>query len=418
LAHGASPTKAGQQAQDSKFWAAAAITGSGIKEHFALVNNPNNKQQELMIDWYLHTHAKKPSRATFGCKRFRAIIQFLDKKARFPHHEDFTSSLRLRMDFFKFCYSLLKRETAEFHRGNPFVQGQHDGAHLSDAKHYQAAAEQFVHPGKDGRKPRNITACIAFRHLRSGTAQAVGDFLKSAVRDQGGLMTWWLDMVQDGAALATAGYLDFVEVLCEMHNLDKVPRWAVGLLKKKKSKKPLDPFDEGEAIVLIFLAIKTHFSYERISDLWTACKEAGCANVKFDGRIDSTRVAGIRDVLLPALRMSPGIRLYAARVPDATACQLSEPVWIAGAEFEAMCNTVAPFTFLVQAESACNGAYRVVLRHELEVALGPQAAVRLIDWHSPGTGGEPLRLPPREVRQLSDYGQTCFRRAKEELHAP
>ena len=54
--------------------------------------------------------------------------------------------------------------------------------------------------------------------------------------------------MEDFAALAVATAMEKESEGCMMHNLDKVARWALGLLEKTRNKVAVNPFPAGLAI--------------------------------------------------------------------------------------------------------------------------------------------------------------------------
>jgi len=180
--------------------------------------------------------------------------------------------------------------------------------------------------------------------------------------------------MQDFADLAVARELGVEEEGCTMHNDDKTARFAIGILEKTKNKEVVDGFPEGKALIEAVRNACKEFSYEsKRKELHSACTLATPPSPELCMKLDhnETRVAAVRSMLQPPLRMINGMKLFRATHAGVASQQVNDEKWQSAAEFESILGMNQKITTLVQHERACTGGYKVPLYEMVENAFEP-----------------------------------------------
>jgi hypothetical protein len=165
--------------------------------------------------------------------------------------------------------------------GNPFASLQHDGGLGKDKMKYETLGFQFI--DKNGNNRTLCTAVIKLppmlvddhRQPLQATAACFEDVFKERLGYS--IAEIVRSCMQDGAAVAVAGYLGFEQFICLMHSGDKIGRAAVGVLTYSRGKKVQNPFPAGDAVLQRVAAMCTYFGWggARLVALWDADR-SGC----------------------------------------------------------------------------------------------------------------------------------------------
>ena len=202
--------------------------------------------------------------------------------------------------------------------------------------------------------------------------------------------------------------------LCDMHNLSKVIRWAIGSLQKSRNKEPYLPFEEGRKIILKANAVAKHFNYgERRQQLRKLSDAVNCPLHHPHVNVNGTRVMAEVRVLTHVVQKESAINAcVASNIPNAIA--VSKETFGHMAELEALGFALGKFVYTAQTEKSYTGAYRLVMYIAIR---------KLLDKNGPGipmfvrpvTRNPPPQRKPRKYEHLSHIGQKAWNRAESEL---
>eukprot|EP00966_Prymnesium_polylepis_P329799 7385481-Prymnesium_polylepis.2 len=163
----------------------------------------------------------------------------------------------------------LKVEQAQ---GNAFAQLIHDGGTLKNHRKYQALSMQLISPDWD----TNWVICFGFPRSKDNRDLHVAELAKAEFKKITDLEfdSIFSSTRADRAAKGVSGFLELDEEVCDMHDGEKLARSATGMLVRTKDKVPVNPFPEGEKLMLNAKKIANDFTYSgRTEALWAFGKE-------------------------------------------------------------------------------------------------------------------------------------------------
>ena len=190
--------------------------------------------------------------------------------------------------------------------------------------------------------------------------------------------------IQDGGALGVARELGVEDLVCLMHDNNKLGESGVGSLVRTKKKKAVNPFPAGQALIAKFRTLAKHFSYaDRLGALYKICDIVGAA--KICPKLDkcTTRVMAIWRLLWSMIRLWKALDEYVKQYNNKhkekerlTRITLGE--WQAAAEMEASLNVTRTGCFLSQCESLYSGGYTFALK-QLQIDTLCETSLKVID---------------------------------------
>lgn len=249
----------------------------------------------------------KVTNTFFSCPYMRAALTEGDPNYAKMNKELGIAWIETEFALMMHLFKVVKQKKREQHGGYAFAQHQHDCVTLNNHKKYMATGEQFEF------EEVNWTLCQGFKCVDSGTALGIGTCIVEHWAQAGGVREDYNSSMQDFADLAVARVLGFEEEGCLMHNEDKTGKWAIGVLERTKNKVVVDGFPQGKALIEKVRSACKEFTYEtKRKELHGAClvcvPNSPQLNMKFDH--NGTRVAAIKTMLGPPLRMINGMKLY------------------------------------------------------------------------------------------------------------
>ena len=70
------------------------------------------------------------------------------------------------------------------------------------------------------------------------------------------------------------------QIICLMHDNDKLGQSGIGQLVRSRNKKEVNPFPEGQELIAKLRTVAKHFSYaSRLDKLKAICKRVGVAAI-------------------------------------------------------------------------------------------------------------------------------------------
>ena len=252
-----------------------------------------------------------------------------------------------------FCFFVYKlvQDVARFVHHIPFAQALHDAATLNSkmklevlvvlwccvcvrtfAHHHhgvahtlnQAFALQLCHP----EFSHNIVVCLGLEEPRTHQASDVAETFRRLVFDITELECSALvnNVVADGAAQAVARELGFEEQVCLMHSVDKVPRYALGLLKGKSPDRQFTPASNLIKKIREVAKALTNSDKGRKA-LKAACNALSMPHLRFRLDKNETRIASVHGLLLSYIRLHKPL-MWLSRGSTWARYDLSgRPVW-------------------------------------------------------------------------------------------
>ena len=281
-------------------------------------------------------------------------------------------------------------------KGNPFMQYIHDATTLDNSQIYLAIGAQFV--PDDWSK--NIVVALDFVPTKSTTGDACKILIENAFKACTSLEFDKVcsSGVQDKAALKTAELLGLEKESCDMHDGDKIGKSAIGELVRSRNRVPVNPFNEGKAVVKKFQDQAKHFhsnpsNQGKLDNLLDRNKDLPNAKIQRD--LNETRISARWNLLCSSLRMKKPMRLYEV---DCGITLLTEEDWNAGLDFEAVLNCSRKLCTLSQCEKYYVAAFGAVVRMDCHRTLTSEKIMvaDLEHWQK-----EKPR-PPRVERNVAD----------------
>ncbi|HIL95038.1 MAG TPA: hypothetical protein EYG51_03880 [Pseudomonadales bacterium] len=203
--------------------------------------------------------------------------------------------------------------------------------------------------------------------------------------------------------------------LCDMHNLSKVIRWAIGTLEKTKGKRPYLPFGQGKNIVQRANACAKYFNYGmRRQQLHKVSLALNCPLQHPHVNVNGTRVMAEVRVLTHVIQKETAIRAIASSDSNCKDISVSTDNFVHMAELEALGFALGKYIYAAQTEKSYTGGYRLVMYIAIR---------KLLNHHGPGipmfdrpvTKDPPPQRVPTKFSDLSTFGQEAWTRAENEL---
>lgn len=180
--------------------------------------------------------------------------------ARYKHlsTDGLAHFVRSQMILLKAYVRLLRDETSKAMGGNPSAQGQLDHVKLGDKLSYMSGGSQLVDP----RFFKCWMVAFCFKMVMSKTAANSARDVDEACIDfwNVNFTTLHHTLITDGACLTIATLLGLCSEQCEMHEVDKGGKSAVGHLTKSRGGVLINPFEAGVDFVKRALAVAKYFN--------------------------------------------------------------------------------------------------------------------------------------------------------------
>mmetsp|Transcript_17226 Transcript_17226/g.55920 ORF Transcript_17226/g.55920 Transcript_17226/m.55920 type:complete len:852 (-) Transcript_17226:375-2930(-) len=293
--------------------------------------------------------------------------------------------------------------------GNQFGLSLHDGGTLKD--HHKREAVGFSYVDRDWGGVH--TVCLGMVPIGESTNRNTASLLKDLSLERMGIAYTKVvaNVVQDRAAIGVAGELGYEEEGCDMHDISKITRSAIGDLTRSRNKKVINAFPEGQKIMKKAHDMAKYFSYgKRADDLLAMSKGIDGPEIRLKLDLNETRVTARHSLLHSELRLNRALKCYQlqhAKVP----WKVTEKDWEHIAEFEAVMRITDTPTKLVQSESLYLGACAAALKIDMIAKLGDDAELQVVQLEN--VTKEP-KMPREPVSKddLSAVGRMCLERAR------
>ena len=233
--------------------------------------------------WYIYGR-QKISAQTFDDPPFRRMLQayyqaggghgsapMLARKGLIHYVE---AEFACLLAYMKYFADMME----EFTEGNAWAQALHDAATLKNKEHCLAVGMECI----DVKCFENHAICMGMHPIKSSEGTEMSSTVDAVTARALGPRSRpiYHSIMSDRAALHVAALVESTESevdhgdACDMHDLDKVGRSAVGDLTRSKNKKPINPFPGGQALMNKVHAMAKHFSYgDRFSKMLQKARE-------------------------------------------------------------------------------------------------------------------------------------------------
>ena len=302
-------------------------------------------------------------------------------------------------------------------QGNAFAQFIHDGGTLKNHKKYQALAMQFIAPDWD----TNWVICFGFPRSTDNKDLQVAELAKAEFQKLTCMEfeSIFDSTIADRAAKGVSGYLEHEEEVCDMHDGEKLGRSATGILVRTKDKTVINPFPEGEKLMMNAKKIASDFTYSgRTEALWNFGKEklgeGNFPKIGINLAVNETRIASQHGLLQAEIRLNQVLRPWHDEkntVVKPLQWDSTDKLWQEMAEFESVLNITKITTTLSQYEHLFTGAFSGLIKSTTMAGLRNDK-LDVIDLKK--VGDLPVsKLPRVEMNweDLSPSGKKCLERA-------
>lgn len=367
-------------------------------------------QRKKIMCFYTYSNQRVTGEMLTGSE-FRDMLQAGDSNYAKLDPLQCKQWVALEFLLFKFYVKYAIAENRKLHACNPFAQHQHDAVTLANHKKYFANGVQFCFGWM------NWTICLGFRPFPGATAALVADGIHQLWEELSFLPGDFVGNIQDFADLAVSRELNFEKEGCLMHNEDKPGRFAVGVLTKSKNKNEVEAFPQGVALLAAMRDIGKYFKYGKHKELVAACGMVKCLVFRITLDKNKTRIAAVRCMLEPILRMFPGLKAHRESHPGVQEVNVTDQMYLEAAEFEGILYKTKQITTLVQHEVACSGGYKLPLYEMISDNLNKDLGfIDVIDIANTPDDGKAKRVSKSRAN-LSATGKVCFDRATKETKA-
>ena len=379
--------------------------------------------------WYIYS-GQRVSKRTFEDRYWLEMMSLLYKSGGgkacgndFPRLtvKQLKFWLQAEYENFKKFLKYSVKEMVVFTEGNPFAQCIHDCATLVNKHKCLALGMQFTHCTTF----KNFALCLGMKPVTSGTNVAMAAHITSSIADLLGYdkelghklyKDLFCSVISDLAAIGTAEELSEVEgdgYGCSMHQGDKIGRSAVGDLTRSKGKKVVNPFPEGQRLMLRCHNMAKFFSYSNrlleMRQLYAATHIGeSVAGIKLQLDLNTTRVAARYGLLTSVIRLNKGLSLY-GKVHNKD-WQLDDQEWESVVEFHAILGIGKWFTTFVQHERSMTTAFSVPMKRKLLEQLRGES-IQVVDLDKV-TDAPKLPTKTKLVSDMTEIGRECLERAK------
>ena len=239
------------------------------------------KKNKLMVQaqWYVYSEqriAKRSFQDPYFQKMLRVMSGTADAPVLKPSY--LKEYVRAEFDVFaSFLRHLVKQKQEQALGNGRWAQLLHDGGTLDNHQKYQAFGMQMIDP----EWRQNHVICVGFPQLSSGKDKDVAETLQISFDKIFGCSSASPEMkaltpsdifgsaISDRAAKGVSTQLGLEEEICGMHDGDKLGQSAVGALVRKKDKKVINAFPEGQRVMKAAHKMGAHFTYgTRYETLW------------------------------------------------------------------------------------------------------------------------------------------------------
>lgn len=413
-------SEAGQRNRAGKLMGDMMLAGAPAQhaaslQSAGLVLDPVARALTKAARWYIYGHSRI-AKETFEDHYFRDMINTYFVLGGGTHGQApmlTTKGVKKYVDAefecFRIYVKFLADEMLQFTGGNAFSQSLHDAATL--ANHHKKLAVGSV--SVDPKFLRTHCLCLSMRSIPDGSSVSARNEIDAVHQRAYGRKTSVVahSMMSDKAALSVAALFQFEKEACGMHQVDKVAASGIGDLVRRRKKQVMNPFPEGQALVIKVHSIAAHFSY---GDRWEKLVEEGKMKMGKDKVPDSrlqldlntTRVMARWSLIYSCVRQNKILKLHLSTKPDSE--RLKDAEWQSLAEVEAAMFLSQPASKLVQTEQHPVNAFRwLVFQDLLDGLRSPMLRTIKLD----DVRAEP-RLPRHEIPEanLTMVGAECKRR--------
>jgi hypothetical protein len=151
---------------------------------------------------------------------------------------------------------------------------------------------------------------------------------------------------------------------CEMHEVDKLGRVAVGGLVRTKNKVAVNPFAAGVALVSRAHKMGTHFGYgTRQNELQKICENLGdVALIRISVDYNTTRISSVHGLLWSEIRLHRALQAYELQHKPGWEFNVNGTDWVVTRDFEGVLKCTQVTATLAQIEKGFMGAYTCLIK--------------------------------------------------------
>lgn len=262
--------------------------------------------------WYLYS-SMRVSKCEFENVFLKAMLKAVGggESTAILTIDNLKNYVKAEWGVFKLFLKFIMKTKAEEALGNTFAQAIHDGGTLTNKKKFQALAIQFVAP----EWKKNMVVTLGLVPCNKSRDEDVARLWKDIMVERCGYEynAVVARMRSDRAAKGVSSALDMEEQeVCEMHDTDKLGKAAIGALVRTRMRVPVNPFDEGVALISRAHKMGTYFGYSnRQSELSEVGKAlGGCADIKIKVNYNTTRIASVHGLLHSELRLNRALKAF------------------------------------------------------------------------------------------------------------
>eukprot|EP00173_Palmaria_palmata_P002325 Plantae.Rhodophyta-Palmaria_palmata.ctg2465.p1 GENE.Plantae.Rhodophyta-Palmaria_palmata.ctg2465~~Plantae.Rhodophyta-Palmaria_palmata.ctg2465.p1 ORF type:complete len:263 (+),score=36.38 Plantae.Rhodophyta-Palmaria_palmata.ctg2465:561-1349(+) len=190
---------------------------------------------------------------------------------------------------FKLSLKHLIAEAGDVAFGNKFGQGLHDEGSIFDKRKRLAIGIQLI----DTQWEKNHFICLGMTPLSTDAADPTSQVFRNVSREQMGAEydAFIAFMCQDLAATAVVRAMEQASDDCDMHQVSKISKSAVGTLVVSRGKELVNPFPEGVGVMNKSHNAGKHFSYStRHDELTLLCLQVDSARMRIKLDVNGTQI--------------------------------------------------------------------------------------------------------------------------------
>ena len=219
---------------------------------FGFSINPTQQALSTAAAWYIYSN-QRISKRTFEDEPFRNMLQKYYSlgggkgTAPFLTIKGLSKYVNGEFECFLQYARFACDEMIKFTEGNPFCQNLHDCATLENHLKCMAGGAEFV----DAKTFEQHVICLGMRPVDGGLGRQLQQSLDQLFQRAFGRKTKDVchSMIADRAETHVAALFSLDRDVCEMHDVDKVAKSAIGDLVRSHNKKATNPFPEGQRLI-------------------------------------------------------------------------------------------------------------------------------------------------------------------------